>query len=387
MIERWDLLFALNEERLNILKKSKHVLFVKKLWHTIERGNLLFAVMQITSSQCWTRWTLTSEYPDCHILFWNKLRTIVFVNLRRRSRTTLTDNLFQRDLQQNNVYNPFSEKSKKMIKESGNVELFWIVRDRTWNAMQRVLIVLEFRHHLLHLRASWKKVKQTEAPFNVHWSFSQFQIMSLRRNDLMATDMGKLQHKESIMLPITWERDASRGIFKGSTIVLWTILNFVHLNSNMIEMKRSVSRWMSLRKKIADIIWRKQNTLDTEGIGGFLSIMTEHLDDWKIFLTSTRRCPHYTIYTKNLENDNSGQYHSGSINTGTPPVGGNGAIPGGAHNNLNESPTKRHDRTVKLVVCRLWIKPQTYDFSRFVLILLQLDRLQLTAVCCNRRGV
>ena len=78
-------------------------------------------------------------------------------------------------------------------------------------------------------------------------------------------------------------------------------------------------------------------------IGGFLSIVTEHLDDWKNVLTSTRRCPHYTIYTKNLENDNSGQCHSGSINTGTnhrvlPPVGGNGAIPGGAHNNSNESP-------------------------------------------------
>ena len=30
----------------------------------------------------------------------------------------------QRDLQQNNAYNPFCEKSKKMIKDMGNVELF-----------------------------------------------------------------------------------------------------------------------------------------------------------------------------------------------------------------------------------------------------------------------
>ena len=30
----------------------------------------------------------------------------------------------QADLQQNNAYNPFSEKSKKMIKDLGNVELF-----------------------------------------------------------------------------------------------------------------------------------------------------------------------------------------------------------------------------------------------------------------------
>ena len=46
---------------------------------------------------------------------------------------------------------------------------------------------------------------------------------------------------------------------------------------------------------------------------------------------------------------------------------------------------KRHDRTVRPVVCRLWIKPQTCDFHDFLLILLQMDRLQLTAVCCNRR--
>ena len=37
---------------------------------------------------------------------------------------------------------------------------------------------------------------------------------------------------------------------------------------------------------------------------------------------------------------------------------------------------KRHDRTGKPVVCRLWIKPQTSDFHDFLLffILLQLDR-------------
>ena len=32
--------------------------------------------------------------------------------------------VLQADLQQNNAYNPFSEKSKKMIKDMGNVELF-----------------------------------------------------------------------------------------------------------------------------------------------------------------------------------------------------------------------------------------------------------------------
>ena len=34
-----------------------------------------------------------------------------------------------------------------------------------------------------------------------------------------------------------------------------------------------------------------------------------------------------------------------------------------------------------------WRKPQTNGFHEFILILLQIDRLQLTAVYCNRRGV
>ena len=37
----------------------------------------------------------------------------------------------QADLQHNNGYNPFSEKSKKIIKEMGNVELFELWGDRT----------------------------------------------------------------------------------------------------------------------------------------------------------------------------------------------------------------------------------------------------------------
>ena len=51
---------------------------------------------------------------------------------------------------------------------------------------------------------------------------------------------------------------------------------------------------------------------------------------------------------------------------------------------------KRYDRTVKPVVFRLWIKPQTNGFTKLFLlfsVLLPLDRLQLTAVYCNRRGV
>ena len=61
----------------------------------------------------------------------------------------------QRDLQQ--CLQPISEKSKKMIKDMGNVELFELVETDPKNAMQRVLILLESRHRLLHLRASLER--------------------------------------------------------------------------------------------------------------------------------------------------------------------------------------------------------------------------------------
>ena len=124
--------------------------------------------------------------------------------------------------------------------------------------------------------------------FERKWS----QPVSLRRDDLMAIDVGRLKNKETIILPIIWERDASRGFMKGFTIVSWKILNFVNLNSNMIELKKSVSRWTRSRRSISPITWRKQNTFDTERIGGFLSIILAKPDQWEIVLTSTMRWPH-----------------------------------------------------------------------------------------------
>ena len=87
------------EKHVHLVTARASTLKIKQIM--IEPGHPLFAVTQVTrkvtSNQCWTR--LTSEHLDCHILLWNKLRTIVFVNWSRRSRITLTDMLF------NKIYN------------------------------------------------------------------------------------------------------------------------------------------------------------------------------------------------------------------------------------------------------------------------------------------
>ena len=116
----------------------------------------------------------------------------------------------QRDLQQNSASNPFSGKSKKMIKDRGNVELFELFK-RSWNAMHRMPNVLESWHRLLQLRAVLERKWSQKRLHSMYIGLSlDSKIMALRRDELMATDVGKLQNKENIMLPIFGERCIKR---------------------------------------------------------------------------------------------------------------------------------------------------------------------------------
>ena len=190
----------------------------------------------------------------------------------------------------------------------------------------------------------------------------------------MAIDLGRLKNKKTIIFPVIWERDASRKALKGFTIDSRKISNFVNLNSNMIELKKSASRWTRTRRKISPIEWRKMSTFDFKK-NWWISLNNSgkagpvrDRSDFNDALTSK------TVYTKNLEKNNSGQFNSGNTSNGTHlrvlhPAGGNGTFPGGAHDNKKESPrmslhAKRHDGTERPVVCRLWTKPQTWRPSR-----------------------
>ena len=61
----------------------------------------------------------------------------------------------QADLQQNNAYNPFSEESKVMIRDMGNVELFELCETiPKVQCSERLPSLLESRSDLLHLWTS-----------------------------------------------------------------------------------------------------------------------------------------------------------------------------------------------------------------------------------------
>ena len=161
----------------------------------IERRNPLFAVIRdakITSNQWLTRLTSTSEYVDCHILLWNKVTTVVFVNLSGRSRNTLTDNLV------NKIYN-----KTKLTTRSVRIPRKWFRTWAMWSCLDCSRLIprrsAKNAYHtgskassIAHAGTSWKKVQRTEAS-SKNRTFSQFQTTWLRRYDFMAPVLGKLQ--------------------------------------------------------------------------------------------------------------------------------------------------------------------------------------------------
>ena len=62
----------------------------------------------------------------------------------------------QADLQRSNAYNPFSEKSEKMIRDMGNVDLFEFC-ETIPKVQCSECFLLESRHSLLHLWASLER--------------------------------------------------------------------------------------------------------------------------------------------------------------------------------------------------------------------------------------
>ena len=133
---------------------------MKKLWIMIERGRPLSAVTQVTSqvtsNQCWTTWTWTSEYLYCHILLWNKLITIVLVSSSRRSRTTLMDKIFKP-----NYNKPMS--TTNLVRSPRKWWRTWVMHSclncprQTRKRNAKSVSLLESRHRLLHLRASLER--------------------------------------------------------------------------------------------------------------------------------------------------------------------------------------------------------------------------------------
>ena len=120
----------------------------------------------------------------------------------------------QADLQQSNACNPLSEKSKKMIRDMGNVELFELCETIPKNAF---FIGIEEQFIAL-VDISWEKMNPADIFTIGDWMLSQSRTMSSRRADLVVPGTVKLKRRRSTLQPIMRGRDVSKRDWQEFTI-------------------------------------------------------------------------------------------------------------------------------------------------------------------------
>ena len=155
----------------------------------------------------------------------------------------------QADLEQNNVYNPFSDDSKAMIREICNVESFELCETVPkvqcsecflyWN---QGVIYCTCRHLLIESESSQNFI-------NGGWMLSQFRTASSRRGDPKVLGTAKPKHRKNILWPMTRGRDVSKRIMKDFTIVSNEIQYIVIRNSKLAGPRRSASQWINWHRK------------------------------------------------------------------------------------------------------------------------------------------
>ena len=116
---------------------------------------------------------------------WNKQKNVGVRELVKKIESRPHQQALQADLQQNNAYKPFSEKSKKMIRDMESVELFELCET-----------IPKFRIFLLESRN--EKANPADIFTIGDWMLSQSRTTSLRRGDLVVFGTVKSKHRRSI---------------------------------------------------------------------------------------------------------------------------------------------------------------------------------------------
>ena len=121
----------------------------------------------------------------------------------------------QADLQQNNAYKPFSNNSKAMIREMGNVELFELCE--TFPKVQCSQCLLYWNQGTVHCTCGHLLKESEVSPHFHQWrlELSQSRTTSSRRGVLVVLGTAKLRHRKSTSWPTMREGDVSKKNFDG----------------------------------------------------------------------------------------------------------------------------------------------------------------------------
>ena len=143
----------------------------------------------------------------------------------------------QADLQQNNVFNPFSNNSKAMIREMGNSQ----------NAMLRVPSLLESRSDLLHPWTSLGR-KRIQLKFSQMADALSIPHYVIKKGRPHGARHGKTEAQKKISWSTTRGRDVSRFLME-FTIVSNENQYIVIRNSKLAGPRRSASQWINWHRK------------------------------------------------------------------------------------------------------------------------------------------
>ena len=250
----------------------------------------------------------------------------------------------QADLQQNNVYKPFSNQSKAMIREMGNVEFFELCE--TIPKVQCSQCPLSWTQGVIYCTCGHLLVGSESSQKSHKLRLNALSIPLTtysRRGDSMVLDTAKPKDRESTSSPSTRGRDAvkestvRKNITKEFASVFFETKYIVNRNSKLAGPSRHASNWISWHRRITPIVYPERNSKDTKdsGISHWTNRARMHGCDFD--QTSELQSQSRTVSTDNQAKNVQNPFLLNNIKDGTflPQVilGGTGTRQkaGGAH--------------------------------------------------------
>ena len=260
-----------------------------------------------------------------------------FENWFRKLRTTQIDTLFNKIYDKIRHITHLFQNRRKWFRKWATSNCLNCSRRIPKRSAQHAYHTGTWASSIAHAGISCRKKQwPIENSLNKRWTFFHFQSMLSRREDLMATDMGKSQETKNIIWLTNWRRNAKRKSSKESMTDSYEIMNSVSEWLNTIEMKKFCRRW--------DVVADEDHTyhlseerillLQEQMVAPFPISLVLTPYHWEDVLISNKRCLPWKVYTKKLEKNNTCLLILTSTNNGNwhrvrPLHGGNGKIPGG----------------------------------------------------------
>ena len=227
---------------------------------------------------------------------------------------------------------------------------------------------------------------------SVRWTFFQFRSTSSRKNDLTDIDMVRCRETGNTFRPTSWRsarKSSSKEFMTDSYEMKHSVIEWLR----MVETKMFVDNGMLLQMKSIHTIWLHKNNITTRVIGGLLQTrQVPILCQWSTDLSSNKHCPPSSNWNKKKKQLYKRPRTLAEINNGHRVLlllhGGVGKVHGGLL-----IPMKVTMEMNQVLIEQVWRVIQVFGTILQGTIFLnsftslQMDRLQLTAVYCNRRKV